>query len=625
MAKVNLGRKTSTWIARAEPKKRKGNNTPSLGLSNNSEKTRYAYVTFAIPREVLDPRNVLESATLRLRNGQPWPGSHTLTVSRVSTPWAASKLTWNGRPTATGAETLTKSGAGKGSVWDVNVIDLVNQMRSGNLNLGFRIATNKTGNVSILNRGANAPRLMLTYYVRPGVPTTLAPTDQTAVSVAKPKVMVVDAEIRTSGLTGIQVQQSATSNWSNPGWDSGAVSTSLPQLDLAAYSGSLPVAENGEMYWRIRLRGAGNVWSSWSAASRYVRKSLGTVTITYPPESAQVTDPSPPVDWELVGGSGTQSAYRVILRVVHAASGSVIGLWDSGLQASTDSSVSASPPAYVNLPLTTAGDPLSKWSHYEYEVRVWDSVTRSSTVGGPEYVSAKRSFEYVLGSGVPAVSSLTATPMDPQPFVKLTWTRDEAPDEYVIVRDGESITKISGPDLLVVDDRYEYIDVTASPRNEHTWTVRSVVNGVTSPGNPLVSARSEGGGIWLSDPENDAWVCLLEPEPEMAHSEEGSTHQVLRASSSVRITTSLRGYSGRVTGELYATELTGDLTGSELYDEFMRIRQEYTGKRMYLSLNDMVIPVIVFDMTAAPTSTVGNDGDYLYTASFSFFEVTDVQ
>lgn len=623
MPTITLARSSSAYTTRTEPKKNKGNNPARLLLSSHATSAKDAYLTFAVPKEVLDPRNSVESAVLRVhwatKNYHSTGAAgyyYEMRATRILQGWSAGKLTWNNRPDVGGTTTIvakTSSQVGPNARYDLNAKPFIDAWRGGATNFGIRVRGAQEFWIALANTGAAAPRLIITYHVPPGLPTTVSPANNDVVSVAKPLLTVVGAETSASGLTAVQVQLSRTSNWAAPTWDSGVVASKAAMLDLADFPGAPSVADGEEMYWRIRLRGTGNMWSGWSAGARFRRKAMGTLVITSPgePPNNTVSDPTPPLAWELTGA--TQSAYRVILRRLGSTGKSISTIWDSGIVASLDNTMS--PPDSVTVSRNAGG-------RYEYELRVWDTEPRAVSGGVPAYVSATREFTYAYSGTIAPVSDLTAENLDPKPFVRLRWTRNETPDRYIIDRDGETVAVIDGPNAETdTPEVFEWVDLLASPRTPHEWTVRCVVNGVTSAANPTVWEQNDAGGIWLSDPENDVYIVMLDPTLESAYSEDGETHKPL-AGTPIRVTTDLNGASGRVVGELLKTPLTEDATGTDLFRNFLAVRAAYSGRRMILSMNDLAIPVIAFDMTASHTPAPGKDGDYIYTASFSFFEVS---
>lgn len=617
MPVLSTVRTSSAYNTRNTPTKKKKNNTATLGLiAASSSKARLAYMTFSLPREVLDQNNVIESAVLVVHNSAAWGGNQTLTVTRILGTWTAGKLTWNNRPDVTQATSLTVSKPKKHHKWEIDVLPQVEAWRSGSETRGLRLATGSTASRAIVNSGDRAPRLVITYHVRPGIPTALSPANNEIVDTGKPILAVTDNDPTHSSITGMQVQMSAGSSWTTPDWDSGTIETNTPQIDLEDYAGAPAIGVDGEMYWRVRLRGTGNVWSSWSAGARYVRRPLPVVTLTGPGylPNPKTSDPSPPISWTISGE--TQAAYRVIIRSAedfpeHLQNEYPEMVWDSGVVASSDTAIS--PPDDIRLAINHL---------YEVEVRVWDGHPRTTSGGTASYASDTRTFTYELSAGVPAISNLTAVSLEPRPFIKLMWSHAETPDEYVILRNDIVVGRFAGPDLETdVEGKYEFVDVTAAPGREHTWIVRAVVNGETSGTNPWATGKPSVGGVWLSDPENDVYVVLMEPAVEGVLTDEGATHYPLRGKYGVRITSSLRGYAGAASGELLQTSMTGDLTGTDLYEQFLRVREAYTGRRMILSLNDLSFPVVPFNLTAWTTKAPGEDGDFVYGAKFEFLEV----
>ena len=286
-------------------------------------------------------------------------------------------------------------------------------------------------------------------------------------------------------------------------------------------------------------------------------------------------------------------------------------IWDSGIVTSI---------AETTTPDVDVAKVVGK--EYLLTVEAWDGFNRVGNGGELEHVTETRTFTFELSAGVDPVDDFTLVDMAPYPFVKLTFTRTEAADGFQIIRDGVSIGVFDAADLLVSGDDYEYVDTLAAPRREHTWYVRAIVNGETSAVNTPRTMTIEPSGLWLCQPEQDRFLPFITLASQaVGLSEDGGTFTPLNAVHAVRVTGSLRGWSGTIVGEILATTLTGDvLTGSGLRDMFLEMRRD-TGQPMILTLLDMNVKVVAFNMTIAPTPTIGRDEDYVYLASFEFIEV----
>src|SRR5690606_4749471 len=85
----------------------------------------------------------------------------------------------------------------------------------------------------------------------------------------------------------------------------------------------------------------------------------------------------------------------------------------------------------------------SGWSiktDYRVVVRTWDGQGRQSTPGDPAYYQATREFTVKEGATAP-VENLAVEWKRPYPWAELTWSRDTAPDSFIIARGGNVIAQ----------------------------------------------------------------------------------------------------------------------------------------------------------------------------------------
>ncbi|GAA3509952.1 hypothetical protein GCM10022234_00100 [Aeromicrobium panaciterrae] len=610
MTTLTIPRTSSATNYEGSPTAKYGSTQTLLYMSNQATKRRFAYVASAMPAILLNPNTEIQSAKLYFRNKDAWAGSNQVTATMLSGAWSAANLSWNVKPATTLlTASQTKVDAAANTLWELDVLAHLEAMQAGAPNRGWRLSTNSNTIRSIKNTGADAVALVVEYYVPPNKPTALSPADGQVVSLAKPSLKVTDVDPSLTAQVAIQVQMNSTNVWTAPTYDSGELPSTSSTVDLSTVVGSPTLSPGDTRWWRGRVKGTGNIWSPWSDGAEFQYQPLGTLAILVPdaPPNNEVTDPTPPIGWD---PSFVQTAYRMFIVDPDLPPDSWV-LYDTGLIAGA-----ADTDAPDEGVITVVG------KTYRTIVRSWDGYNRVSNGGVPEYVEASRDFTFELSAGVDPVTALAAVDLNPYPFVKLTWSRTTEPDMFQIVRDGVQIALVQAVDATIGGDDYEWVDSTAAPRQEHTWIVRAIVNGETSATNPDVTAEINPRGIWLCDPENDVYVTVITQDAQsMVLSESGETFTVLNAEYSVRTVSSLRGYTGSITGELFATELTGSLTGAQLRDMFLDVRDRYVGRQMTLTLADMALRVVPFNMTVSPTPHPGRDGDYRYVCSFDFIEV----
>lgn len=609
MSTLTLRRSSSAYIRQDLPTKRSGSNPSFLHIkaqSGSDGKRTDALVNFGLPGFLLDPQTKISSALLTITPSSPWQSASSLTVGLPTKSWGASTAQWssgygNDNPIVTA---LTSPSATKPFV--VNVKPHLELIRGGKKFYGWRLSNNNATSRNIRNNiAAQNATLVIEYTRAPSKPSVAAPTDGQIVDIGAPVVKMTQVDPTLTTVNAIQVQ--VNTNESEIGtWDSGTVTSIETMMDLADTSFPPVTVDGQSRWWRGRIRGDGDEWSEWTAWTEFVYDPLGTIAIVSPGAAPNdfVTEQTPPLVWTTNGFQ--QEFCRAILTdyVTNAR------LWDSGWIKTRD--LSLHPPKG----LIVAVDHQYKWNLWSH-----DGKDRSLIGGLDAYASATRVFTYKLASAIEPVINLTAVDMTPLPFVKLRFQRTPAADEYEMVRDGRSRALVDAEEVLQPDGSFEWIDPTASPRRTHKWTVRAVVNGLTSASNPEVTKKIDPAGIWLCDLENGDYVTLVTKQQQsMALSEDGGTFMPLNARYGVRITTSLHGYAGTVVGEILKTDLTGEETGQAMHDRFLRMR-ERKSTEMSLVLADAAYRVLPYNMTITESPEPGQNGDYVYPCSFDFIQV----
>lgn len=502
---------------------------PSSGV------TAYGFLWLKSPAP---PGATVISATLRLF-GRATFASMAVTVARVAATWSESKLTYTNRPTATGtAVTVTQANAADGTEWDFDVTALMQSIANGAANYGLRITTTGTrAEFYSLNAASLRPILDVTWSDAPNTPHTLSPSGGRSVSIAKPVLRFDYVDVSGSlQMAALQVQIDAAGNFASPGFDSGTVAASVPELDLTttAYAG---LTAGSSTQWRVRAQDAAGLWSGWSDPAAFARTTQPTLTITNPAVSPNnfVTEFTPPITWTFTG----QSAYRVRISL---DSDPAHPLHDSG-------KITATTTTYT-LP---AGVLTSQSATYRVTVDAWDATSREATPGDTPYVEAFRAFTFTLSGTVATVTSLTAVADSTgSPGVTLTFNRSTAPDSFSVLRDGvRAASGLLPVDLFVSGTQYRYVDRYAAANKQHMWTVQAVVNGVTSASNPTVTATANTPANWLASSDLGLLVPILPTDnSSFDMPETAAVYYPVGAGPAVRITQVRRGLEGTLSGRI---------------------------------------------------------------------------
>lgn len=561
----------------------------------------YSYLYFNRPFPL---GATIVNATLRLYARGVWNTTPTLTVRRITQRWGVNRLTWNNKPTVgTGTAQRTKSSGVDGDEWDIDVTAQMQTVSDGGVWFGFRVETTDAAAKALYTSNSIAdfrPRLEVTWSRAPQAPTTLKPSGSQAVSVAKPFLSFDFTDyLGSTQLAAVHVQIDPAGNWAAPAFDSGTVDATEPELDLTTttYPG---LTAGQETRWRVRVQDSAGLWSPWSDVSRFRRDVKGTLTIDNPAAAPNdfVSEWTPPILWSLTGE--VQKAWQVF---VTPTDDRTHRLHDTGRTKGTDTS--------WTLPKGVLEDD----QRYRVVVRIWDAKDRVHTANDPTYTHAEREFTFREDPTVNPVTSLAAENLIPRPWVELTWSRATAADRYVVKRNGRVIESDVDPaDALVSGTNYRWVDKDAAPYRTHTWVVQAVANGKTSAANPSVALDVAQQGIWLTDIERDLDVFIQgDDEGSWGMGEEATTHFPMGAERGVRITQSLRGWEGTITGRL--TDALGiDVDSWE--NRLLRIKAR-PGQVCTLSLGNEAFRVVVGNVVTHPTPSV----PITKAVSFDFWQV----
>lgn len=541
--------------------------------SGNPDKTHFgaprlkvdsgAALAFVHQRSPVPPGDTVTTGNLALTVAVGATGSFTFTARRVASRVDWSDLTWDNKPGVTGTTvTAAISNPAAGDVVTFDVMDHLQSIADGDPNYGWRIESDLTDPVKFYGFDSeHGPTLEVEASSIPSAPTDLIPAG--VVSLADPYLQFTAPD--TTGedeLVALQVQADTAPTYDGdgamvtPDFDSGTVSTTVPDLDLSttAFAG---LADGGSTQWHARWQNSSGVWSPWSDTVTITRQTKSALTIDNPPAGATVLEPTPPF---LATFAGVATAWRVIvangtdLRDVHVR---------SGKKAATDPNDIAWTP--------NEADRLQD-GEYTVIVDVWDDEDRVASAGDPVYTRATRTFTVDDEVGVTAPAAVSVTQDASLPVAVVEFTRASAPDSFVIQRNGETAAaEIDPSDVFVSGTTYRWHDTRLrKPMIEQDYKVRAVVNGEQSAWSNEVSGSVTPSGVWLISQDRTLSVVLANPNIDMSVTDEFGLFKVSGKSQLVMIRQSLGSPGSTYTGDLYPF---GSRTVPDMLDDLEDLRQ----------------------------------------------------
>lgn len=355
---------------------------------------------------------------------------------------------------------------------------------------------------------------------------------------------------------------------------------------------------SGTRWWRVRIWDDTDTVSDWSQPVSFTRTDLGSLSISSP--GATTGDLTPPITWSLTGQ--TQESYKVTLFEVKS-NGKLIGLW-------TTAGVGGTTSVTVPKNLIVTG------KTYRARVEVWDTLSRANN----EHQTAEQTFTYSRDGTVTAPSTMTAVVYNDgtrnTPAVLVTVTAATQPDFWAVKLDGvEYDGRIDAGPTFVSGTTYQFYVWGVKPRTTTTLAVEAVrlSGGVYKNSTSLsTTVRTDFVGIWLADDTSTAtlgqMVFITDVQVDATVGEIGTTYDVIGSRSPVRLTDTIQGYRGSVTGQV--------LSKTER-DVFLALKDLSLNQDLRLVLGDLSIPVRLESVTTAPRP---EPGDYLWDVGFSFFQ-----
>lgn len=575
---------SSSWVNSTHPSTEYGATNPDRITIKGT--TAFGFVKFPFGTE-LRPGVVILSATLQLT--QDAAGTYPVVAQRAA-PWRPRTLNWGNQPGVTGAAVAaTRSG----TLLSFAVGPDVQAMVDTAGNNGWRISTtDATTNRRLFGFPATVgdPVLVIDYTYPPAAPTDLRPASG-AVSVTKPEL------VWTAGAsTAFQVQIDPTGVFTSPTFDSGTVVSTASSYNLSAstYGG----ITSGSTQWRVRVRNAAGVWSPWSSPAVFPYSAKPAAALSQP--GVTVWESTPPLKLDMPG------LVRARFFVYATANPGVV-LYDSGELVTTTGEHTPPRPVFVK-----------DGASYTVEAWGWDAVVRSATPGDPPYVVVKATTTLAFDPGTTGVAWTTAEKVGTTPTVDVRVSRQNPPDSFTLLRNGQPVATGLNPfDLrLPGTTTYSCRDHTAAPFVANTYRLAPVVNNKTATDGVGQSATITPriAGIWLLDPANGIEFQMFgtdegdwtRPEIHVLHTlEDGSV---------VKRHFGYGDHQGSVSGTL--ANALGQ-TADEMVRRFETLRANPSGvyRLVKVGLN---IPVVLLEPQVTPRRRGSAPGKVLYDVHFGF-------
>lgn len=521
--------------------------------------------------------------------------SATYAFRRVTQRWREGNVTWNDQPSQSpnGEATVTAGGSDKDRM-SVDVTAIVQSWAAGAAAYGFRMTTTATAGLVFYSSEAAErlqPRLLVTWTPGAEIPAKLHPGAGNATSRLYP-VFSWDADTPTQ----VHLQVDDNPDFLNPIWDSDWVPQTELQYDTALDLTFSPLVDNTTYWWRIQYVDDSGTTSLWSDAAEFEVRSLGVLTITSPTSTVETTTPT--VSWTFTGR--LQESFRLQLFA------------PDGTQPFEVKRTASNATSY-EIP---DGLLVQNINAYTVKVTVWDTYTRDGTDLSDE-VSASRSFTFFQSAAVASVTGLTAAVVDGH--VVVSWSRVSTPDFFAVRANGVLIyDRLDPGEVSAGGNNYLFKVWDAQPGVAVTYSVEAVVltSGVFkhSQSNPTATVTFSPVGIWLTDPDTEVEVHILDTDDaDGTIGETGETFFPLGRKGPVRLIDQVRGREGSVSGTLISN--AGRSAAFEMAGVSVMLEDVLATRRLIFGwLN---IPVVIGELSVPPTPLTEEQ----YDITFSYWQV----
>jgi hypothetical protein len=595
---------TSGWVSQQVSTKAYGAAT-TMQLAEQSGSTGYWKYPLLYIKSPAPSGATITSATLTVYARGASTGTRHLIAQRLTQTWKVSTVTYANRPAVftTAADTDLVGTLADASPVTIDITDIVASWASGAANDGIMLSTDTTTTWTIYGYGsAYPPVLKVTWDDPPAKPTHLIPSGG-IVGLPAWTCQWAYADVDGDALQAVRVQLSATKNWTAPDYDSGTVTTTHPELNLASF-GYAGLASNASTYWRCQVQDSGGAWSVWSDPAQVTYISPGTVTLTGPTAAdPHIHDPAGEITWTF---SGTPVTNRIQLL---NASNAIIA--DSGLIVAPSGSSSGG--------WTIPAGMINDTGTYTVKVAIRDGLTRVSMPGSDGYARAQQAFTFAAVPTVAVPAALVASEVVDIPAVLLTWTDTGGPDYFTVYRDGSPlIYTLDANSVNTGGTAYAWTDYHAKVGVTHTYALRGVLAHQASNLSATATILLARSGIYLTDPATGRWFVVNGQDvSNWAMSDNVAVYSPLSSAQRVQVTQGQYGLAGTVSGVLLARP-GGTRTATD-FEADLYVMKETPEATYRLVLGDINIPVKVSNLSVGP-SPDSSAQNIRRIASYSFFQ-----
>jgi len=324
------------------------------------------------------------------------------------------------------------------------------------------------------------------------------------------------------------------------------------------------------------------------------------------PSGTLLSDPSPTILAHIT--TGTLSGWRI--RVAAGTDKTRIR-YDSGKRVASGTSIAHTIPFKNSDDVKIFKDDTSYWLN----VMAFDTYDREATVGDPTYVETWVLVTFNDDGAVTAPVLTSVVQPANLPKARLQWTRGSAPDNWIVLRDGEKRARLDPADVTAGGGTYTWTDPEYTEAFEtHTWTVKAMVANVQGPPSNGIEFTPTLSGVWLVDDATGLGVPLKGVDvTDWVRLDKSAVYKTLRGQASVIIIDSQEGLSGSYKGTLRDSSYVGRVTAISR----LRAFKDDPNTPVWLLAGDLSIKVRLMNLSWSPhpDMTPSNLGDQV---SFSF-------